>query len=121
MVSAPWFGPEVSDTTACTHCPLPGCPGRGVPVITRPADGLPQSAMRVDDTVAASVLTAPPEPFWNGSGMSTLWLLGHSRTAPMTTARPITARMIATILAASGLSGAGPVCECECECVTRTG
>ena len=99
--------------------PLPDIPGVGDAVSTWPADGLPQSARLLDITWPPSVVTAPPWLFWNGRGMSTFEPLGHSSTAPMTVARPITASATTTIRAASGLSGAGPVCECEC--VTRTG
>ena len=39
----------------------------------------PQSALPVDSTWPASVVTAPPAAFWNGSGMSTFCWLGHSQ------------------------------------------
>ena len=109
-VVAPRLGPVSMATMFCTHCPLPGSPGAGDAVSTWPADGLPQSARLVDTTWPLSVVTAPPAPFWKGSGMSTLLPLGHSSTAPMTTARPITASATTTMRAANGLNGARPVC-----------
>ena len=36
-----------------------------------PAEGLPQSRGALDTTWPASVVTAPPDAFWKGSGMST--------------------------------------------------
>jgi hypothetical protein len=64
------------------------------------------------------VVTEPPVAFWNGSGMSALVPDGHSSTAPATTASTMRASRPTTILAASGPSGEGPLCECECECAT---
>ena len=51
--------------------------------------GLPQVAAVLDSTCPASVVTAPPAAFWNGSGMSTFCWLGHSHTAPASTATPM--------------------------------
>ncbi len=107
-VVAPRLGPVSMAMMFCTQRPLPERPGAGEAVNTWPADGLPQSARLVDTTWPPSVVTAPPAPFWKGSGMSTLLPFGHSSTAPMTTARPITASATTTTRAAHGLSGAGP-------------
>ena len=64
------------------------------------------------------MVTAPPSLLWKGSGMSTLRLLGHSSTAPMITASPITDSAVTTIRAANWLSGAGRWWECRCVCAT---
>ena len=85
------------------------------------ADGLPQSPSALDTTWPRSVVTAPPDAFWNGIGMSTCWRLGHSNTAPAITATPMATSSPTTILAGSGPSGDGPDDKlCECECVTRS-
>ena len=52
----------------------------------RPPTGSPHGAALLDSTCPASVVTAPPAAFWKGSGMSTFCWLGHSHTAPATTA-----------------------------------
>src|SRR5262245_61861965 len=121
MVLAPLLGPESMPTSVCTHCPPPSGACSGLPVSTAPFDGLPHGAALLDSTCPASVVTAPPVAFWNGSGMSTFCWLGHSHTAPASTAMPIAISAPTTILAAIGPNGAGPLSECEwaCECVTR--
>src|SRR5258705_2585545 len=107
-------------TRFCTHWPPPAGACSGSAVSTAPFDGLPHGAALLDNTCPASVVTAPPAAFWNGSGMSTFCSLGQSHTAPASTATPITISAPTTILAAIGPSGAGPVgCEWACECVTR--
>ena len=119
-VLAPLLGPESMLTRVCTHwAPLSGaCSGSAVS--TAPAEGLPHGAALLDSTCPASVVTAPPVAFWNGSGMSTFCWLGHSHTAPASTATPMAISAPTTILAAVGPNGAGPVwCEWACECVTR--
>jgi hypothetical protein len=85
---------------------------------TVPADGLPQLAIRLDTTCPASVVTAEPAAFWNGSGMSTFCSFGHKTTVPTITAMPITPSNPTTTLAANGLTGpgsSGSVWECACE------
>src|SRR5690349_14571148 len=106
---------------ACTHCPPPGGAGSGSAVSTAPLDGLPHDAALLDSTWPPSVVTDPPAAFWNGNGMSTFSWLGHSHTAPATTATPIAISAPITTLAAAGPRGARPLNECEwaCECVTR--
>jgi hypothetical protein len=71
----------------------------------------------VDVTGPACVLTAPPVALWNGSGMSTFRLLGHSNTAPTITARPMIVSNPITTLAAIG-----PIVTSEfaCPCVCAT-
>jgi hypothetical protein len=66
------------------------------------ADGLPQSPNPLDTTCPLWVLTAPPDAFWNGIGMSTCCRLGHSHTAPAITATPIAASSPTMILAGNG-------------------
>ena len=56
----------------------------------------------------SAVVTAPPEAFWKGMGTSTCWRLGHSQTAPASTATPIAASSPTTILAGSGSRETGP-------------
>ena len=109
-------------TRFCTQVPPPGSAGFGAAVNTPPADGLPQSASVLEVTCPASVVTAPPAAFWNGSGMSTFWWLGHSMAAPMSIATPIATNRPTTMRAASGLNGDEPAneWEWECECATRT-
>src|SRR4051794_28156204 len=118
IVFAPLFGPESMATTVCTHrAPLSGaCTGSAVN--TAPAEGLPHGAALLASTWPLSVVTAPPAAFWKGSGMSTFCRLGHSTTAPTSTAKPIAINATTTILAANGPSGAGPA-GCVWECVTR--
>src|SRR5260370_394073 len=119
-VLAPLLGPDSMATRLCTQWPPPSGARSGSAVNTAPADGLPHGAALLDNTCPASVVTAPPAAFSNGSGMSTFCWLGHSHTAPASTATPITISAATTILAAFGPSGAGPVgCEWACECVTR--
>jgi hypothetical protein len=45
--------------------------------------------------------------------MSAFWWLGHSHTAPASTATPMAINAPTTILAAIGPNGAGPFRECE--------
>src|SRR6516162_120519 len=123
-VLAPAFGPESIATSVCTHRPAPGCAGTGAVVSTWLADGLPQSPTALDSTCPFWMLAEPPDAFWNGIGMSTCWRLGHSSTAPASTATPIATSSPTTILAGSGSSGDGPSDWlrklCEWEWVTRS-
>ena len=61
----------------------------------------------------ATVVTAAPVAFWNGSGMSALSPLGHSSAAPSSTATPVATSSPTTTLAASGPTGEGPLSEWE--------
>ena len=88
-VLAPLFGPEPMLTSAArTGAPEPGAAGAGGQR-GRPPTGCRSGAALLDSTWPASVVTAPPAAFWNGSGMSTFCWLGHSRAAPTITATPI--------------------------------
>src|ERR1700712_5941593 len=80
-VLAPALGPEVMDTSVCTHsAPLAGTT-TGAEVSTAPTDGLPHAAVAVDRTWPGSVVTAPPDAFWYGRGVVKGFLLGPSPTA----------------------------------------
>ena len=113
---APALGPESMATRVNTHRPAPGVAGSGAVVSTCPAEGLPQSPNPLDSTCPLTVFTAPPDAFWHVIGMSTCWRLGHSHTAPPTTAIAIAASTPITILAGSGSKedrADDKLCECE--------
>src|SRR5258708_14641338 len=99
-VLAPLLGPDSMAPRLCTHWAPPSGACAGSAVNTAPAEGLPHGAALLDNTCPASVVTAPPVAFWNGSGMSAFWWLGHSHTAPASTATPMAINAPPTILAA---------------------